>query len=86
MVSINTFATNLHTHSTFRSSLQVSSQGATEISNLATQRRKRSNADATAKLRDAAVELVRESPFDIVTMSEVAKRARDNNVTWDGDS
>jgi hypothetical protein len=37
-------------------------------------------------LRDAAVELVRESPFDIVTMSEVAKRARDNNVTWDGDS
>lgn len=42
---------------------------------LATHRRKRSAAEASAKMLDATVAMLRESPFDALTVAAVAERA-----------
>lgn len=53
----------------------MSSDGAAEISDLAAQRRKRSRAEATTNLLDAAVELLRDTSFEDLTVGAVARRA-----------
>jgi AcrR family transcriptional regulator len=53
----------------------VSSEGAAGVADLAAQRRKKSRAGSSAKLLDAAVELLRESAFDVLTVGAVAERA-----------
>jgi AcrR family transcriptional regulator len=53
----------------------VSSDGATEVSDLAARRRKRSRAEATSNLLDAAVELLRDTPLEDLTVGAVARRA-----------
>jgi AcrR family transcriptional regulator len=53
----------------------VSSSDSGDIADLAVRRRKRSTAEATTKLLDAAVDLLRDSPFDALTISAVAKHA-----------
>jgi AcrR family transcriptional regulator len=53
----------------------VSSEGAANVTDLSEQRRKRSQADASTRVLDATVELLRESPFDALTMSAAAERA-----------
>jgi AcrR family transcriptional regulator len=61
----------------------VSSERSTDVADLAAQRRKRSRADAFAKLLDAAMELLRESSFEVITVGAVAERAGVSAVTAD---
>jgi AcrR family transcriptional regulator len=53
----------------------VSSESVTDVADLAAQRRKRSRAEASAKMLDAAMELLRESSFDAITIDEMAEKA-----------
>jgi TetR/AcrR family transcriptional regulator, cholesterol catabolism regulator len=53
----------------------VSSEGATDVADLGAQRRKRARAGTSAKLLDTAVELLRDSPFEVLTVDAVAERA-----------
>lgn len=53
----------------------MSSVGPTGVTDLAAQRRKRSNAEACTKLLDATVALLRESSFDAMSVGAVAVRA-----------
>jgi AcrR family transcriptional regulator len=53
----------------------VSSNGPTDITDLATQRRKRSVAEASAKMLDTTVEFLRSTPFDELTVAGVAERS-----------
>lgn len=61
----------------------VSSDGSTDVADLAAQRRKRSRAEASAKLLDAAMELLRESSFEVITVGAVAERAGVSAATAD---
>lgn len=53
----------------------MSSEDPAEVSDLAVQRRKRSTAEASTKMVDVAVELLREFPFEAVTVDVVAEKA-----------
>jgi AcrR family transcriptional regulator len=53
----------------------VSSNGSPDVPDLAIRRLKRSRAEATEKILDGAVELLRDTPFDVVTVDAVAQRA-----------
>ncbi|MGA7051705.1 MAG: helix-turn-helix domain-containing protein [Mycobacterium sp.] len=53
----------------------MSRNGLADVSDLASRRRKRAAEEASARLLDAAVELLRETSFDAVTVGEVAVRA-----------
>jgi AcrR family transcriptional regulator len=53
----------------------VSSEGPSGVADLTAKRLKRSRAEATTKLLDAAVESLRESSFDAITLDAVAERA-----------
>jgi TetR/AcrR family transcriptional regulator, cholesterol catabolism regulator len=59
----------------------VSSECPASVTDLAAQRRKRSDAEASTKVLDAAVELLRESPFDALTLSAAAERAGVSTAT-----
>jgi TetR/AcrR family transcriptional regulator, cholesterol catabolism regulator len=51
------------------------SSDSSSITELDVRRRQRANAEASAKLIDATVDMLRESPLDAVAVSEVAARA-----------
>ncbi|MEU0495586.1 TetR/AcrR family transcriptional regulator [Mycobacterium sp. NPDC006124] len=53
----------------------MSSEGSSDIDELEVRRRQRSNAEASKKLIDATVDLLRDSPVDDVAVSEVAAKA-----------
>lgn len=59
----------------------MSSECPANVTDLAAHQRRRSHAQASTKVLDAAVELLRESPFDALTMSAAAERSGVSAVT-----
>lgn len=53
----------------------MSSEGLSDLNELEVRRRRRSNAEASTKLIDATLDLLRESTMDAVSVHEVAARA-----------
>ncbi|BBZ27605.1 hypothetical protein MMAD_19000 [Mycolicibacterium madagascariense] len=53
----------------------MSSKSPADVTDLSVQRRRKSLADASARLLDTTVEVLRDTPFDALTVDQVAARA-----------